>query len=72
MERLMGIKIGNDNKIKDSTIAENSVVVTTGQKKNWAERHPIVIGLIIALVSGFILSFSFWDKIKNFIEAWGK
>lgn len=68
----MGINIGNGNKIKNTTIAENNVVVAREQKKNWAARHPMIAGVVIAVIAGFFLSFSFWDKIKNFIETLGK
>ena len=68
----MGIHIGNNNKIKNATIAENSKVVPKEQSKSFAERHPILTGVIIAIISGFILSLSFWEKIKTLIEGQGK
>ncbi len=63
------ITIGNNNKIKDSTIA--GMIVTDGkdEKKSFYERHPVFCGFMISLVAGVILLFSFWQQIINFIEG---
>lgn len=64
----MGIKIGNKNKISKSTIANTVNVNTEPPKKNWYEKHPIIGGIIIAVVAGIILLFPFWNDIVQFIE----
>lgn len=64
----MGIQIGDNNKIKNSIIAEDGEVSKGIQKKGFAERHPILIGLAISLMAGFILMFSFWKDIIGWIE----
>lgn len=65
----MGIKIGNNNKISKSTIAESVSGNSEPPKKSWYEKHPVIGGIIISLVAGFILLFSFWGKIVQFIEG---
>lgn len=65
----MGIKIGNNNKISKSTIAESVSGNSEPSKKSWYEKHPVIGGIIISLVAGFILLFSFWEKIVQFIEG---
>lgn len=63
----MGVNIGNNNKIKDSIIAEN--VHGEEKKKNWFERHPLLSSLIITVIAGVILLFSFWEDLVNWIEG---
>ena len=65
----MSIKIGNHNKISNSIIAEESNVSKDPAGKRNSQQHPIIYGIIIAVVAGFILMFSFWDKIRLFIEG---
>lgn len=65
----MGIKIGNNNKISNSTIADNVNGNPETPKKNWYEKHPIIGGIIISVVAGVILLFSFWSEIIKFIEG---
>ena len=65
----MGIQIGDNNKIKNSVVTENGTVhKDTSQKKTFVERHPILVGLIISLIAGFVLMFSFWKDIISWIE----
>lgn len=65
----MSIKIGNNNKISNSTIANtvNSNMETT--KKSWYEKHPIIGGIIISVIGSVILLFSFWGDIIKFLEG---
>ena len=65
----MGIKIGNNNKISKSTIAESVSGNIEPPKKSWYEKHPVIGGIIISLVAGFILLFSFLKKIVQLIEG---
>ena len=62
----MGITIGDNNKINNS-------VITTGEcaksKKNWAERHPIIVSVLASFGVGFLLLFSFWKDIITFLEG---
>ena len=62
------IKIGNGNKICDSTIA-SLVQEAASPKKTFWEKHPILTGVIGAVIAGAILMFSFWEKIVAFIEG---
>lgn len=63
----MAINIGDNNKIQRSTISENSKIENKEQK-NRAEKHPVIVGIIIAVVSGIILKFTIWDEIVCFIN----
>ncbi len=65
----MSITIGDNNNIKDSIIAENCPEKVISDKKNYFQKHPIVCGIFIAVISGFILTFSFWEKIRIFFEG---
>lgn len=72
----MGIKIGNNNKISKSIIA-NTINQNTQQSpkssKGWYERHPIMGGVIVSVVAGVItgviLLFSFWNDIVRYVEG---
>lgn len=64
----MSIKIGDKNKIKNSTIAGHVVNNDKGVKKGLCEKHPIICGVLISLITGIILLFSFWQNIISWIE----
>lgn len=67
------INIGNGNTINDSIIAskisKSNFDGTSDEKKSFVDKHPILISIGISVVAGFILMFSFWDKIVNYIEG---
>lgn len=66
----MSVNIGNNNKIKNSNIAENIEVKDVPTvKKSFYEKHPVICGFLISLVAGIVLLFSFWDKIISLIEG---
>lgn len=62
----MGIKIGNNNKIKNSVITEDGCYDI---RKNWAERHPIITSILVSFGVGFLLLFSFWNDIITIFEG---
>ena len=62
------VKIGNGNTICDSTIA-SLVQEDVSSKKTFWEKHPLLLGVIGAVIAGVILTFSFWGKIVAFIEG---
>lgn len=62
------VKIGNGNTICDSTIA-SLVQEAVSPKKTFLEKHPLLLGVIGAVIAGVILTFSFWGKIVAFIEG---
>ena len=62
------VRIGDGNKICDSTIA-SVVQEAASSKKTFWEKHPILTGVIGAVIAGAILMFSFWEKIVAFIEG---
>lgn len=65
------IKIGDNNKIANSTIAGKieKPAYNNEDKKSFAERHPVLLSLLISLLAGFILLFSFWKHIIDWIEG---
>ncbi|GIO57984.1 hypothetical protein [Paenibacillus cineris] len=67
------VKIGNNNKIKNSSIGNhyesNGKPSNSENRKSFAEKHPILIGVIISMVTGFVLLFSFWDHLVDWIEG---
>lgn len=63
------VKIGDGNKICDSTIASLVQGGVASPKKTFWEKHPILTGVIGAVIAGAILMFSFWEKIVAFIEG---
>ncbi|MFA1822413.1 hypothetical protein ACDX78_20000 [Virgibacillus oceani] len=66
----MKITIGDKNKIKNSSIGHHfGLKDQLSTKKNFAERHPIFISFIVSLLVGFILLFSFWDRVIKWVEG---
>ena len=56
----MGIKIGDNNRIKNSIITDriktsNEVV----NKNTFFQKHPVICGFLISLAAGLVLLFSF-------------
>lgn len=64
----MSIKIGNKNKIKNSNIGHQYNAVAPNVNKTFVERHTVLISFLISFVVGFILLFSFWKDIVDWIE----
>ena len=62
------VKIGDGNKIYGSTIASLAQKPSSPKKTFW-EEHPMLTGVIGAVIAGVILMFSFWGKIITFIEG---
>lgn len=70
----MSIKIGDKNKIKNSVIghqfgSNNENIRVPEAKKTYAEKHPILISSLVSLIVGFILLFSFWKTIIDWLEG---
>ena len=66
------VKIGDRNKIKNSNIAgrlEKQAESSASSKKKFSEKHPYLLNIIIGLLTGFVLLFSFWGEIVNWIEG---
>lgn len=63
----MSIKIGDNNKIKNSIISDRSQI--NQEKPHWAQRHPIITGVAISVIAGIILLFSFWKDAVGYIES---
>lgn len=61
------IQIGNGNSFRDTTIASHVHKSDASPKTFW-EKHPILVGVVGAVIAGVILMFSFWDKLIMFIE----
>lgn len=63
------IVIGNNNKIKNSTIAGIIDMNGANEKKGFYEKHPVLCSFLISLVAGIVLLFPFWNQIVSFIEG---
>ena len=63
----MGIFIGEKKKKKNSTIAER--INNEIPKKNFIERHSVMVSIITSFVVGFVLLFSFWHDIISWMEG---
>jgi len=73
----MSINIGNENKIKNTIILENSDISQASNEKgekgtkrdSFSDKHPIITGVLISFGVGFVLLFSFWKVIIAWIES---
>ena len=66
----MSVNIGDNNKIQNTTIGDNVTFNNSGKKERFNERHTYITGVAISVIAGFILLFSFWNQIVQFIEGW--
>ena len=67
---LVGINIGDGNKIVNSKIAEKIENTKLKEKKRFYDKHPWICGILVSLFVGIILLFSFWQNIITWIEGW--
>lgn len=65
----MGIRIGNNNKIKNTNIAERIERGNDDNHKSFFEKHPVICGFLISLAAGIVLLFSFWERIIYYLEG---
>lgn len=65
--RLSKTNIGNGNTI--SITDTDNQITNSEEKKSFVSRHPILISALISLIVGFLLLFSFWKDIINWIEG---
>ena len=65
------ITIGNNNKITNSSIGnkEEKKPESAETKKKFYEKHPWISGIIISIIAGAILLFSFWKEIIMRLEG---
>lgn len=66
------VRIGDNNNINNTNIAGgigNQQENNTSPKKKFSDKHPILISVIVGLITGFVLLFSFWHNIVNWIEG---
>lgn len=63
------VRIGDGNRINKSTIGSDVDASSPAERKNFWNNHPLLVGIIGAVVAGFILMFSFWGNIVEFIEG---
>lgn len=66
----MSVNIGDNNKITHTTIGEKVTIHNPEKKERFNEKHPYLTGILISLVAGFILMFSFCEQIIHYIEGW--
>ena len=66
------VRIGDNNNISNTNIVGgtgNKQENNTSSKKKFSEKHPIFISVIVGLITGVVLLFSFWQDIVNWIEG---
>lgn len=63
------IQIGDGNKISKSIIGSNVNTSSPPEKRSFWNNHPLLVGIVGAVVAGVILMFSFWESIVAFIEG---
>ena len=65
------VTIGDGNRISKTNIGNGNNILNTNneEKKSFVSRHPIIVSVLISLIVGFILMFSFWKEIINWIEG---
>ena len=63
------VRIGDGNKINKSVIGSDVDISNPAEKKSFWNNHPLLVGIVGAVVAGLILMFSFWGNIVTFIEG---
>lgn len=63
------ITIGDNNKIKNSTIAGKINNFDKPKSNTFYDNHPIICGFLISLLAGIVLLLPFWGRIITFIEG---
>lgn len=66
----MSIHIGNNNKISQSTFVSNLENINKKEdKKNFFEKHPLLLAITGGVIVSTLMLFSFWENIIKFIES---
>ncbi|MCF7625526.1 hypothetical protein CQ056_28200 [Peribacillus simplex] len=73
----MSIKIGDKNKIKNSSIGHqynfnNGSDKEPDNKKSFIEKHPIIFSVSMGIITGIIMLFSFWKDVIAWLEGFFK
>lgn len=69
----MKIKIGDKNKIKNSIIGKQNIVSNEAKKKDgFFQQHSVLTALLTSFIVGFILLFSFWKDVIDYLEGFLK
>ena len=63
------VRIGDKSKVKKSIIGSNVNYSSPSEKKSFWNNYPLLVGIVGAVVAGFILMFGFWENIVEFIEG---
>lgn len=67
----MSIRIGDKNKIKNSSIGHQNTSNVGDkelkEKKKFHEKHPFLFNLLISIVGGLIVLFPFWENLVKWI-----
>lgn len=63
------VRIGDGNKINKSVIGSDVDISNPPEKKSFWNDHPLLVGIVGAVIAGVILMFSFWESIVAFIEG---
>lgn len=63
------INIGDGNKLKNVNISNTKYNNSNQKKERFFDKHPVITGVIISVISGLILMLSFWNDVVNWIEG---
>lgn len=64
----MSIKIGDNNKLRNCNIIDNTTITKSKSPDKFNEKHPIITALLISILAGVIVLFRFWQDLINYIE----
>ena len=65
----MAIKIGDNNKFKNTNIIDNNHCTNKNEdtlKESFANKHPMLAGIIGSIIASIIMMFAFWEKVSEF------
>ncbi len=66
------INIGKGNNIKNSKIISGNNQIHTSEMKNketFTDKHPVLVSILVSLIIGLVLMFSFWSELIHWIEG---
>ena len=66
----MIIKIGDDNMITNSNIAEKKENTNLSEKMQFYDKHPWICNILVSLFVDIIISLSFLENFITWIKGW--
>lgn len=63
------VTIGAGAHVKNSSIGSSIAQTNGGDKKGFYEKHPVACTVVLSLLVGLVLMFSFWKDAIAFLEG---